>query len=113
EGATCHTSAEWLRHPQALESGIIRDFEDPIIGKFRGPGINVRLSETPGEVRAPRSRPDADRASVLKEAQRGHKPPAEAKAGAELRAALEGIKVLDLCIILAGPTCGRTLAEFG
>ena len=26
---------------------------------------------------------------------------------------LEGIKVLDLCIVLAGPTCGRTLAEFG
>jgi crotonobetainyl-CoA:carnitine CoA-transferase CaiB-like acyl-CoA transferase len=23
------------------------------------------------------------------------------------------VKVLDLCIILAGPTCGRTLAEFG
>ena len=26
---------------------------------------------------------------------------------------LSGIKVLDLCIILAGPTCGRTLAEYG
>ena len=27
--------------------------------------------------------------------------------------ALQGIRVLDLCIILAGPTCGRTLGEFG
>ena len=27
--------------------------------------------------------------------------------------ALAGVRVLDLCIILAGPTCGRTLAEFG
>lgn len=26
---------------------------------------------------------------------------------------LNGIRVLDLCIILAGPTCGRTLAEYG
>jgi crotonobetainyl-CoA:carnitine CoA-transferase CaiB-like acyl-CoA transferase len=25
----------------------------------------------------------------------------------------QGVKVVDLCIILAGPTCGRTLAEFG
>ena len=33
--------------------------------------------------------------------------------GDALRSALQGVKVVDLCIILAGPTCGRTLAEFG
>ena len=27
--------------------------------------------------------------------------------------ALDGIRVLDMCIILAGPTCGRTLGEYG
>ena len=26
---------------------------------------------------------------------------------------LEGVTVLDLCIVLAGPTCGRTLAQYG
>ena len=31
----------------------------------------------------------------------------------DLGSALQGVKVVDLCIILAGPTCGRTLAEFG
>src|SRR5438045_738723 len=31
----------------------------------------------------------------------------------EILSALQGIKVVDLCIVLAGPTCGRTLAEFG
>jgi crotonobetainyl-CoA:carnitine CoA-transferase CaiB-like acyl-CoA transferase len=31
----------------------------------------------------------------------------------QLRSALHGLKVVDLCIVLAGPTCGRTLAEFG
>lgn len=30
-----------------------------------------------------------------------------------MNGALDGIRVLDLCIILAGPTCGRTLAEYG
>jgi crotonobetainyl-CoA:carnitine CoA-transferase CaiB-like acyl-CoA transferase len=28
-------------------------------------------------------------------------------------AALKGIRVLDMCIVLAGPTCGRALAEYG
>ena len=32
---------------------------------------------------------------------------------ATMRAALQGVRVLDLCIILAGPTLGRTLGEFG
>src|SRR5205807_7197267 len=31
----------------------------------------------------------------------------------ELKHPLQGIKVLDLCVALAGPTCGRLLLEFG
>jgi crotonobetainyl-CoA:carnitine CoA-transferase CaiB-like acyl-CoA transferase len=119
EGVTCHTSAEWLKHPQALESKIIADYDDPELGRFRGPGINARLSRTPGSVRAPRAKPDAHRAEILGElAARGKRSGVRdggaGTAGVEtLRAALEGVKVLDLCIVLAGPTCGRTLAEFG
>jgi crotonobetainyl-CoA:carnitine CoA-transferase CaiB-like acyl-CoA transferase len=113
EGVICHTSAEWLNHPQALESKIIADYDDPALGRFRGPGINARLSVTPGSVRAPRPKTDAHRAEILKELA-GRKPtPPAAAAGEALRAALQGVKVVDLCIILAGPTCGRTLAEFG
>jgi len=115
EGVICHTSAEWLRHPQALESKIIGDYDDPELGPFRGPGINVRLSATPGSVRAPRAKTDAHRADILKElAARKPAPPVATAAGVEgLRSALQGVRVVDLCIILAGPTCARTLAEFG
>ena len=111
EGVNCSTSAEWLKHPQALESKIIADYEDPELGKFRGPGITPRLSDTPGAVRSPRPRLDAHRQEILKELET--RKPVPAAAEKQLRAALEGVKVLDLCIILAGPTCGRTLAEFG
>ena len=115
EGVICHTSAEWLQHPQALGSKIIDDFDDPVLGRFRGPGITARLSRTPGSVRRPRPAPDQHRAEILSELGQSKSPPGSAaSAGAKvLRAALEGVKVVDLCIVLAGPTCGRTLAEFG
>lgn len=113
ECGVCRTSAEWLENEHALASGIIVDVADPKLGTVRGPGINVRMSETPGSVRFPRRLPDADREEVLAElASRQAAPPVENIEGT-LRAALDGIKVLDLCIVLAGPTCGRTLAEFG
>ena len=118
EGVICHTSAEWLEHPQALESKIIADHEDPELGRFRGPGINTRLSKTPGAVRSPRAQLNAHREEILRELA-SPKPPSplirerEGVRVDELRSALAGVKVLDLCIVLAGPTCGRTLAEFG
>ncbi len=118
EGVICHSSAEWLQHPQALQSKIIADYDDPELGRFRGPGINTRLSATPGAVRRPRPKPDAQRAEILHElAARKSSPvrpePVEGRAAEVLRSALQGVKVVDLCIVLAGPTCGRTLAEFG
>ncbi len=116
EGVICHSSAEWLQHPQALASKIIANYDDPELGRFRGPGINTRLSATPGAVRTPRAKTDAHRNEILQELatrKTASVRPIEAQTTETLRAALQGVKVLDLCIVLAGPTCGRTLAEFG
>ena len=112
EGVICHSSAEWLEHPQALQSKIIADYDDPELGRFRGPGINTRLSATPGTVRLPRPRTDAHRAEILHELAARKSAPCTDGSDV-LRSALQGVKVVDLCIVLAGPTCGRTLAEFG
>src|SRR5262249_27563330 len=115
EGVICHTSTEWLKHPQALESKIIADYDDPELGRFRGPGINARLSVTPGSVRTPRPKTDAHRAEILKELadQKAKGERRNAEGNEALRSVLQGVRGVDLCIVLAGPTCGRTLAEFG
>ncbi len=118
EGVICHSSAEWLKHPQALGSKIIADYDDPELGRFRGPGINTRLSITPGAVRTPRPKTDAHRAEILKELASQRISPLPSGEGSGVReevlhSALQDVKVVDLCIVLAGPTCGRTLAEFG
>ena len=113
EGAVCRTSAEWFEHPHARAAQMVVEVEDPVYGKMLQPGINARMSLTPGEVRGPAPTPDQHRQQILAElkARPAANPPTPVDA--EFRAALDGIKVLDLCIILAGPTMGRTLAEYG
>ncbi len=114
EGAVCRTSAEWLQDPGALASAAVADFEDPLLGKIRAPGINVRMSATPGAVRAPRPRLDADHDAILASLPSTSRASATAApAPPAPRPALEGVRVIDLCIVLAGPASARTLAEFG
>jgi hypothetical protein len=77
-------------------------------------GLPIHLSETPAAVRTPRARLDADRQAIMAElsVQRPAPEPAAAPLP-DLRGALAGVRVLDLGVILAIPSCGRTLLEFG
>ena len=112
EGAVCRTSAEWFEHPHARASQMVVEVDDPTYGKMLQPGINARMSLTPGRVRGPAPTPDQHRGEILAELR--PRPAAEASAPQDvMSSALDGVKVLDLCIILAGPTMGRTLAEYG
>ena len=113
ECTMCRTSEEWFSHPQALESKMVIELQDPTYGRMLQPGINARMSLTPGEVRHPAPAPDQHREEILSEV--ASQGPATGSQWIEgtMRSVLDGVKVLDLCIILAGPTCGRTLAEYG
>ncbi len=113
ECTVCRTSEEWFSHPHALESKMVIELQDATYGKMLQPGINARMSLTPGEVRHPAPALDQHREEILTElASTSPAAPAQS-VGGTMRSVLEGVKVLDLCIILAGPTCGRTLAEYG
>ena len=113
EGAVCRTSAEWFDHPHARQSQMVIEVDDPTYGKMLQPGINARMSLTPGKVRGPAPAPDQHREEILSEVAPHRPEEAHESIEATVRSALDGVRVLDLCIILAGPTCGRTLAEYG
>ena len=113
EAAICRTTAEWMAHPHAQETQMVNQVNDPKLGKMAQPGINARLSRTPGAVRGPAPQLNAHRAELLAELGSRVSVPSGSAPGGVLPPVLEGVKVLDLCIVLAGPTCGRTLAEFG
>jgi len=111
EAAICLTGEEWLRSDQARLSEAAIKITDPNYGEMLQPGLNVRMSLTPGIVKSPAPKPNQHRTQILSELK--PKQPANANPNQLVTKALQGIKVLDLCIVLSGPTMGRTLAEYG
>lgn len=111
--AVCRTVDEWLVHPHARAAGMVIEIDDAAHGLMKQPGPPIRLRGTPGPNPARAPKLGEHTATALPEAARAPRranPPANPET---ILAALDGIRVLDLCIVLAGPTCGRTLAEFG
>ncbi len=113
ECTMCRTSEEWFSHPHALESKMVIELQDPTYGRMLQPGINARMSLSPGEVKHPAPAPDQHREEILSELASQRLTTPSPSVEGTMGSVLDGIKVLDLCIILAGPTCGRTLAEYG
>ena len=108
----CKTVDEWMTHEHALAAGMVVEVDDAEYGRMKQPGPPTRLRGTPGP--APRRAPKLGEhtESVLAEI-RAAPPGQRFDSHEDILSALQGVRVLDLCIVLAGPTCGRTLAEFG
>ncbi len=104
------SSAEWLATPHASQAGIVTAIDDREVGQMVQPGLAVRLSDAPGAVR-PRSG-ESDAPVGTFEGAAGLAP-APAVGSSRAAPALEGVRVVDLTQVLAGPTSTRTLAEFG
>ncbi|MEL6982117.1 MAG: CoA transferase [Actinomycetota bacterium] len=120
-GAMCRTPAEWLKHPQTSNGGLLIDVDDPILGPTRQPAPVVQLAAAPTSAPTPASRPDGDRDAIVSElAEEPTKATSTSDSNDELsglisrvEGPLQGIRVLDIGLALAGPSCGRTLAELG
>ena len=113
----CKTIDEWLVHPHAVTAGMVVEVDDAQYGPMKQPGVQVKLRRTPGRIQGRAPLLGEHTRSVLDTLSTASGPtspaPIPGPTSAPLLSALAGTRVLDLCIILAGPTCGRTLAEFG
>ena len=107
------STRDWLADPHALASGLVLEVDDPRHGRMRQMG-NVAWLGDDDAAGDKRPGPGTDDGRVLADAwlQRAARTDTDAS-GREPRAWLEGLKVLDLTNVIAGPTIGSTLARFG
>ena len=105
------STKEWLADPHALASGLVLTVNDPRYGAMRQMGNLAWLVDDPGALnKTPGPMPDdlrPDLPRLLAEPLRPH------HAATGTGGWLEGLKVLDLTNVIAGPTIGATLARFG
>lgn len=105
------STAEWLADPHALTSGLVVALDDPRHGQMRQMGNVAWLADDPGamdKTAGPQRDDFRDALSgVLAET------PRMPVGGDGKGLWLDGLKVLDLTNVIAGPTIGSTLVRFG
>jgi len=96
---------EWLSDVHALASGLILEVDDPIHGLMRQMGnVSWLASDSDADKKAPCAAADLD--ALLAE-------PMRSGNSGDAKGWLEGLKVLDLTNVIAGPTIGSTLVRYG
>lgn len=114
--AVCRTIEEWLESDHARQAGIVVEVDGTPYGRMKQPGLAVNLSASPGSIRrAPLLGEHNDRVNnqavaVDKSALAIN---GQRRTDGSARQALDGFRVLDLAIVLAGPAAGEVLGQFG
>jgi len=113
-GAPQRWLQEWINDDHAETSNLIVEVEDPEYGLMMQPGPILWLRDSGAQMLSPRARRQVgfdEALAALATAGEGHSLPAgDAN---EEAGWLDGVRVLDLCNVIAGPHSATYLARFG
>jgi crotonobetainyl-CoA:carnitine CoA-transferase CaiB-like acyl-CoA transferase len=110
-GEVMQTTQEALHHEQFVGGGHLVEVEDPRVGRMQQLGAFARMSETPAQITRPAPRPGEHTEEVL--AAPARPAPRTAGSGAQLKAPLEGVTIIEMASWLAAPFSGALLADMG
>ncbi|UTW06302.1 CoA transferase [Pseudomonas benzenivorans] len=116
-GCAHQLSAEWLASEHALQSSSVLEVDDPRYGLMRQLGNICWLQGDDAVVdKQPAQVPHQDRTTVLQLLESWRDRPAclpQIDPEAPAKGWLDGVRILDLTNVIAGPTIACTLARFG
>lgn len=110
------TRDEFFQDPQVIHNGMRVEIDDPEVGRTVQMGVPLLLRDTPGAIRGPAPLLGQDNDEVWCEAKSPH--PSSTAGGLRatnpsVGAPLDGITVLDLGTIYAGPFAAMLLSDLG
>lgn len=112
-GAPQRWLQEWIHDDHAETAGLMIEVEDPEFGLMTQPGPMVWLQESGQEMLAPRPRRWVSFETALNALNRIETKLPRVRAKNARDGWLEGVKILDLCNVIAGPHSVAYLARFG
>ncbi len=107
------STEESLADPLFLKDGCVAEVNDPELGTIRQLGLSYKMSANPTQVGAPPVAPGADTQAVRKEAAAAKAAAAPQAGSGQMKKPLEGVKVLDLGLAIAGPFGCQMLSDLG
>lgn len=108
--ARAQTNQDGMTDPQVAHNGMLVTSKDPKVGPIEMMGAPVKMSATPSTVKGPRvdaTTPIADVTNTPPQA----RSPASGTGAPKLP--LDGVRVLEITNLIAGPIAGRLLADIG
>ncbi|OJF91771.1 CoA transferase [Pararhizobium antarcticum] len=112
-GAPQRWLKEWLADEHAKTAGLMIEVDDPAFGRMTQPGPIVWLNESAQAMLTPAPRAWGSVAEALARLRSTKAPQLPAPTLDTPSGWLDGIKVLDLCNVIAGPHSVAYLARFG
>jgi crotonobetainyl-CoA:carnitine CoA-transferase CaiB-like acyl-CoA transferase len=112
--ARARLTDESMDDPQVAANGMVVELQDPEVGPISQMGVPIQLSQTPGRIKGPRTLPGSAAGHLPDDLTDVAAPDvAQAIPSEPFSPPLQGIRILEITNLIAGPTGGRLLADLG
>ena len=111
--ARASSTDEAMTNSQVIANDMLFEMRDPIVGEVTQMGNPLKFTQTPGEIRGPRPMRGQHTERVLSEIAHVQLPEPEEAEIRDNSPPLEGVRVMEMTNVIAGPAAGKCLGDLG